>query len=261
MPKTEQTLQLEQALERDSRKKREYGCTEVTIGFRHNGHGDEIVDYMSMDAREIFRCYELKVSFSDLKSNNHLSWYGDYNYLVISERMLLRPIPYDNYVPPYVGILAGESLRTVRQAEKRTVSAETKALLKDSLLRSIYWRMEQYRDGADPSVLKQYQKEAETLKEQMEQMKQEDDLLHFNYEDYENWYQKNHQVSFRIDQGAKEERRQFAERKEGRMQWIAEEKTLVCPVCHHKALYDETGAQVCTAYCPWCGADLRDLKP
>ena len=101
--------QLEQALERDSRKKREYGCTEVTIGFRHNGHGDEIVDYMSMDAREIFRCYELKVSFSDLKSNNHLSWYGDYNYLVISERMLLRPIPYDNYVPPYVGILAGES--------------------------------------------------------------------------------------------------------------------------------------------------------
>lgn len=85
MAKTEETKMLERSLEERSRKKREYGCEEVTIGFKHEGHGDEIVDYMTMDADEVFRCYELKVTLADLKTDNKLSWYGDYNYLVISD--------------------------------------------------------------------------------------------------------------------------------------------------------------------------------
>lgn len=261
MAKTEETLKLEEALKEQSRKKREYGCTEVTIGFKHEGHGDEIVDYMSMDAREVFRCYELKVSYSDLKSDNHLSWYGDYNYLVISERMRLRPIPYDNYIPPYVGILAGTDLTVIRQAKKRNVSDENRGMLKDSLLRSVYWRMEQYRESADVSLLKQYQKEKEALLQANEDMKKADDLMRFNYEDYETWYRKNHQISsFTIAEGAKEERRQYSLREKDEMTWRTEEEHHVCPVCHGRAVKDEQGREVLSPYCPYCGSDLRRRK-
>ena len=60
MSKTQETLSLEAALYALSEKKRYYGCTEVTIGFKKTGHGDEIVDFMSLDADGIFRCYEIR---------------------------------------------------------------------------------------------------------------------------------------------------------------------------------------------------------
>ena len=82
--KTKETKNLEKALDALSKAKREYGCEEVTIGFKSSGHGDEIVDYMTMDAKGIFKCYELKVTLQDLKTDNKKSFYGDYNYLVVS---------------------------------------------------------------------------------------------------------------------------------------------------------------------------------
>ena len=43
-----------------------YGCEEVTIGFANNGHGNEIVDFMSMDSKGIIRCYEIKAYMCNL---------------------------------------------------------------------------------------------------------------------------------------------------------------------------------------------------
>jgi hypothetical protein len=260
MSKTEQTRQLERALEAASRQKREYGCTEVTIGFRHDGHGDEIVDYMSMDAREVFRCYELKVSYADLKTDNRLSWYGDYNYLVVSEDMYRRPLPYDNYIPPYAGILVGPSLRTVRPAKKEHISDEVREMLKDSLLRSVYWKMVQWRDEADDTVLKETRAQLEEAQTELAEVRKQDDLMRFNYEDYETWYRKNRQdMSFSIAEAARQERKNFALRQEGKLTWQKQEDRLVCPVCHHEALFDENGRPMASDYCPYCGTDLRCL--
>lgn len=70
MAKSENTLKIEQALHQSCREKRLYGCEEVTIGFPNNGHGNEIVDFMSMDSKGIIRCYEIKVSLADLRSGS-----------------------------------------------------------------------------------------------------------------------------------------------------------------------------------------------
>lgn len=64
----------------DGYKLGRYGCFECCLG---KGYGNEYVDYMTMNTNQIFRCYEIKVSMSDLKSQCKLSFVGDYNYLVI----------------------------------------------------------------------------------------------------------------------------------------------------------------------------------
>ncbi len=256
MPKTKETLDLEKALEERSRKKREYGCTEVTIGFHAKGHGDEIVDYLSMDSNSIFQCYELKVTLSDLKSDAKKSWYGDYNYLVVSESLYARNPAWGNYIPPYVGILSGTSLKVRRQAKKKTITEETRNMLKDSLIRSVFWKMEQYKDAGDLSVIQDLEKQLSDLQQQFTAYKKEQDDILWTYKDFEFYYQKNHRNSSTIASLAKEERRQYALRNEGRMQY----ENGCCPVCGKQALFDENGHQVFTRFCPYCGTDLQPLE-
>lgn len=62
----------------------EYGTNEVTLSSFGITNGKEIVDFLSYDSKkDIYRCYEIKVSMSDFKSSAKKSWYGNYNYLVI----------------------------------------------------------------------------------------------------------------------------------------------------------------------------------
>ena len=53
--KTRATLELEQALISDTEKNGLYGVQEVTIGFASQGMGNEIADFLSMDAKGTFR--------------------------------------------------------------------------------------------------------------------------------------------------------------------------------------------------------------
>ena len=69
MPKRKETKEIESLLEKHAKEKRLYGCEEVTIGFFNAGHGNEICDYVLMDAKGIVKCYEIKVTASDLKSH------------------------------------------------------------------------------------------------------------------------------------------------------------------------------------------------
>lgn len=59
-----------------------YGAFEVACGSTL-GYGKEFVDFMTMDAENVFRCYEIKISKADLHSPAAWSFYGDYNYLVV----------------------------------------------------------------------------------------------------------------------------------------------------------------------------------
>lgn len=52
MAKTKITEGIETALNDMCRSKRLYGCEEVTIVFPNNGHGNEIVDFMTMDSNQ-----------------------------------------------------------------------------------------------------------------------------------------------------------------------------------------------------------------
>lgn len=248
MAKTQATIDLENALDESGRKKREYGCKEVTIGFHREGHGDEIVDYMTMDAQSVFRCYELKVTLSDLKTDNKKSFYGDYNYLVVSESLYRQNPVWDNWIPPYCGILCGTLLKTVRSARKKQISDDTRNMLKDSLIRTLYWKMVTYMDADKLAESKELQKQLEAEKEEIEEKLREADEKLWTYDDFERYYRLNHQnPGFTIAVQAKEERKQYADRK------------------NHHLIYDHTcmrcgfhlrGGE---KYCPSCGMDLRLL--
>lgn len=60
-----------------------YGCKEVTLRNPNYEANKERVDYVTFNTKGIIRCYEIKVTESDLNSKNKLSFWGDYNYLVL----------------------------------------------------------------------------------------------------------------------------------------------------------------------------------
>ena len=250
MSKTEQTYLLENALYERSAKNREYGCAEVTIGFKKDGHGDEIVDFMSMDFNDVVRCFEIKVSLADLKTDNKKSWYGDYNYLVISKELSYRSIDYDDFIPPYVGILVGNGLEVLRKAKQYKV--KDRDMLKTSLLRSVYWKMLQYKESSDLDKYKDLLSQLEQVQNDFASYKQEVDRQQWTLQDFSHYYALNHQLStFSIDQQAKEERKQYFKRQKGEFTWIKQDG-YVCPYCNYKQ-------NTKTNYCPQCGSDLRVL--
>ena len=81
--KTAETVALEKAIRRATRKTGVFGCYEVTIGFC----GRERVDYMTYDTKGIFRCYEIKVSKADFHSAAAKSFVGHYNYYVLTREL------------------------------------------------------------------------------------------------------------------------------------------------------------------------------
>ncbi len=247
---------LEDALDAQSEKEGRYGCREVTIGFESNGHGDEIVDYMSMDSKGAFRCYEIKVTMSDLKSHNRKSWYGDYNYLVVSENLYHRMTDIDELVPEGIGILAGTGLKVCRKASRMKAENDTQKMLEDSLLRSIYWRMRQNMHADNVGEMKQMQKQYELLKNEYEAYRQKVDRDAWTLADYERYYALNHQLSsFSIAENGKVQRSQYMARKQDEMTWKKEAGMLVCPSCG-QMIQDAKEY----AYCPFCGTDLRRLE-
>jgi len=168
MAKRPETLMLEDTLHKDTRNGRFYGCEEVTIGFANNGHGNEIVDFMTMDSKGIIKCYELKVTLQDLKSNAKKSWYGHYNYLVTTYDLYKKVENWDEYIPGDVGIILGGKLclESVRRAKKKEISKEDEIMLKESMIRSIYYKMIKYKDSSDP--LKQKELNAKLRKTERE---------------------------------------------------------------------------------------------
>ena len=171
MSKTKATLDIEKLLEDECRQKRIYGCPEVTIGFFKDGKADEHADFMSVDSSGIIRCYEIKVSLSDLRSNNKLSFYGHYNYLVVSEELYKVKDNWGIVIPSNVGIIVAEkilskfssntyALKIVKNPKKEELSEEKEIELTRSLARSLYYKMVKFKDGCDEEKLRSITSEA-----------------------------------------------------------------------------------------------------
>lgn len=158
--KTQETLKIEQMLLEDCfapnnpKLAKEYGIAEVTVGFQRDRQGHERVDFLSYDARkDIFRCYEIKVSMNDFKSEAKKSWYGNYNYLAITEELFdEKPLDWWNeQVPFHVGIIVfgtkAETKRSVKKATKIGVTKEDYETLKDSLIRCLFYENNKRRSS------------------------------------------------------------------------------------------------------------------
>lgn len=155
MPKRKETKEIECLLEKYAKGKRLYGCEEVTIGFFNAGHGNEICDYVLMDAKGIVKCYEIKVTASDLKSHAKKSWYGNYNYLVITENLVEKLNTIE--LPEDIGIIVGikydngevGELKSIKRSTKRDLSDAEQIMIKESMIRSMMWKIWKYKNVED----------------------------------------------------------------------------------------------------------------
>lgn len=137
MSKTKQTLEIEQALiKRTNSVLGCYGALEVTIG-RAGSSGYERCDYVEFDTSSEIRCYEIKVTMSDLKSKNKLSYLGDKNYLVVPKK-LADEILKSSYNLGGIGLIAfdGKSFKSLTRASKRNVSIGERVELLEGIAKS-----------------------------------------------------------------------------------------------------------------------------
>lgn len=100
MPKTDLTKQIEKHLMMKNNKMNTFNCLEVGIVFKvkrpHERfpqymvtrHDTEICDFISYEQdRDIFRCYEIKVSKQDFYSKCKKTFVGNYNYYAMPKKL------------------------------------------------------------------------------------------------------------------------------------------------------------------------------
>ncbi|MGF7011973.1 hypothetical protein M2146_002527 [Lachnospiraceae bacterium PF1-22] len=143
MAKREETVRIENKLEKHCQLYRLYGCKEVTIGFHNAGMGNEVVDFILMDSKGVIKCYEIKVTLEDLKSKAKKSWYGHYNYLVVSKELYEKVEDWSEYLPNGVGLMC--EMSSIKKAKRQNIDASTELMLKESMVRSMFWKMTRLR--------------------------------------------------------------------------------------------------------------------
>ena len=83
---------------------------------------------------------------SDFRSHAAKSWYGNYNYLVLSNELYYQQSLYwwKDQIPVYVGIMvintASKSHFIAKRPVLREVSDERKRVLERSLLRTLFYQ-------------------------------------------------------------------------------------------------------------------------
>lgn len=187
MAKRKETLDIEEHLRYMTKKCGIYGCEEITIGFCHNGHGNEIVDFCTMDSHGILKCYEIKVTLSDLKSKAKKSWYGHYNYLAVTEELYYKICDeLDKYIPPYVGVIIpstitpwSNGMTVVKSAHKQNLNTEQGVMLKESMVRSMYYKIGKYRNASDVERMSELQ--SKYRKAERESKKYYEESKQFSY--------------------------------------------------------------------------------
>lgn len=190
MGKTKETRLVEEMLAAKTRNERIYGCEEVTIGFYRDGGGNERVDFMTMDSKDIFKCYEIKVTIEDLKSRAKKSFYGHYNYLAVTKelynKMAEQDIDLVKYnIPKWAGIIVFDTgfyagtknikygIESVRKAQKQDISEERADNLKSSLIRTLYWKMDKYQKISNAETFSALEKEIKHLNQNKKEMQAE----------------------------------------------------------------------------------------
>lgn len=113
--KTLTTREIEQFLMIKNHKMNCFNCLEVGIVFKvrkpHKRfpqyivtrHETEICDFMQYDqSKDIFRCYEIKVSKQDFYSKCKKTFVGNYNYYAMPKELYIEV---KDDIPDYVGVV------------------------------------------------------------------------------------------------------------------------------------------------------------
>lgn len=148
--KGETTLKLEEAIRRSTSKVGVFSCLEVTIGSPHEGYGR--VDFLTIDTKNIVRCYEIKSSISDFRSKAKWTFVGHYNYFVLTQEV------YDqvkNEIPNHVGVYVYGTC--VKKPKKQKVSEEMLTLIRMSMIRSLSRDVDKLFKMENPKMIERYE--------------------------------------------------------------------------------------------------------
>lgn len=142
--KSKLTKEIEKALQKETSNW--FGCLEVTIGW----YGRKRVDFMTMDSKEIFRCFEIKISKADFYSKNGHNFVGHFNYYVVTLEVFEE---IKDKIPKHIGVYIwnGKYLVLVKRAKKQKV--EDINILKNSLIRSLYREACKSRDSENIELI------------------------------------------------------------------------------------------------------------
>lgn len=141
--KTDETISLERSIYGATNKQGVFGCFEVTIGW----FGKERVDYMTYDTKEIWRCYEIKVSKADFYSDAKKTFVGHYNYFVLTKE-LYEEVKSD--IPSHIGVYVGGNC--VKRAKKQKLAVDEQ-VLKNSMIRSLSRETGKLLKSENPSFI------------------------------------------------------------------------------------------------------------
>ena len=217
MSKTKETIAIENSLKKETKEKRIYGCEEVTIGFPGSGRGKEIADFVTMDSKGTIRCYEIKVTIQDFKSSAAKSWYGHYNYLVIGQELYQNHYDYiKDHTPAHIGILVGADLISVRKCKRVDIPSEPSGPsaeeMKESLVRTMYWKYQKALEAADMDRMKKKDAEICRLSKEAADYKKRACAAESKIIQYENFRSYNEQRDVDFDEELKKERDMYKKR-------------------------------------------------
>lgn len=138
MAKTELTKKLELKIFRETGAAGAgiYGAFEVCFGA---GYGDEYVDYVTMSSTGEIRCYEIKITKSDFHSKAKLSFYGDYNYLVMPEDLYNEVKSEIKNLDNRLGVYTYKDgyLTLTRKPKKKTIPPWQRYMVAHCMVRSL----------------------------------------------------------------------------------------------------------------------------
>lgn len=169
MAKSNLTIELERAIIKETAKW--FGCLEVTIGWYGKGR----VDYMTMDCKEIFRCYELKVSKQDFKSSHGHNFVGHFNYYVMPSNVFKEVM---DLIPKHIGIYTwnGRYLTLIKRPKKQELKVDIN-ILKNSMIRSLNRDATKFYNSKNGDYLNRLSCEIRRLQKENESLKRDNTAL------------------------------------------------------------------------------------
>lgn len=158
--KTELTEKIEQAIYKETIGKA-LGCFEVTIGWFGKGR----VDYMTMDFKDIFRCYEIKISKSDFHSEHGHNFVGNYNYYVMPKELFEEV---KEEISKEIGVYGSYKykdnilLELLKKPKKQELKVEMD-ILKNSMIRSLSREVTKFYNTCDEKYINKLKKRIDKL--------------------------------------------------------------------------------------------------
>lgn len=176
MGKTDLTLQLEKDIHEHTARLGLVGCFEVSIG----KGGNERVDYITFDTKDIVRCYEIKVSKSDFYSSAKKTFIGHYNYYVMPKE-LFDIVEKD--IPKHIGVYCGKQYGFVKNPQKQELKVGLDTI-KTSMMFGLYREAKKGWDCKDSDKLAQlkntiafYKKEADVNNESYREVRNKINII------------------------------------------------------------------------------------